>query len=365
MIITDLKNEILKVPAELPVFIYVGVGTAAGLLNSNGTLDQENYHQFPPFLQDLRNRYPQLHLFLLLIDPNQENPPYLTKDYAVEEMANPDHYMCATGTLQVFVLRQMVYTDADADADQSNSTNLTTELHSLNNFALEQNASLLYHDYTGRDTAHLAEFFDPYYTGYLDQLVYGFGGREYHGCYIDLNQPAAYFAVKMVKYENMARPLVKMFNYYNFINNTIIYNTLFNNIIHNTFANEIATYEGDGSYIIEKQKECIIRTVQKQFKDFYLTMLRQVKLVLNNNLQDENLINTSFYENFPHNEQRTVFLDLYHEKQYQTIYNLLFEEGVKQLDMLGWFKNYEMTGAELMQHITRESDPYKWYNHLL
>ena len=360
MIITDLKNEILKVPTDLPVFIYVGVGTAAGLLTSNGTLAQENYHQFPPFLQDLRNRYPHLQLFLLLIDPNQENPPYLTNDYALEATEIPDHYTCATGTLQVFVLRQMVYTDADSP----NGTNITSELYSLNNFALEQNASLLYHDYTGRNMAHLAEFFDPDYTGYLDQIVYGLGGREYHGCYIDLNQPLAYFAVKMVKYENMERPLVKMFNYYNFINNTIIYNTLFNNINHNTFDNEVASYEGDGSYIIEIQKECIIRTLQKQFKDFYLTMLRQVKLVLNNNMRDDNFINTNFYEEFPHNEQRIVFLDLYREKQYKTIYNLLYEEGIKQLDMLGWFKNYEMTGAELMQQITKEADPYKWYNNL-
>ena len=89
--LTDFKNEIISVPSENPVFIYIGVGTAAGMLNAQGILPQEHYHQFPPFLQNLRNEIKNVHLFLLLIDPQQENPPYLTRDFPVVEV-ELNHY---------------------------------------------------------------------------------------------------------------------------------------------------------------------------------------------------------------------------------------------------------------------------------
>ena len=81
-----LKDEIQKVAPHEPVFIYIGVGTMAGLRNSDGTLAEENYHQYPPFVKELRNRIPCLNTFIVLIDPLQENPPYLLRDFPLKEL---------------------------------------------------------------------------------------------------------------------------------------------------------------------------------------------------------------------------------------------------------------------------------------
>ena len=124
MNLNNLKNEIIQLPPNQPVFIYVGVGTAAGLVNAEGILEPPNYHQFPPFLQDLRNRIPNLNLFIVLIDPNQENPPYMVRDFPLVEI-RPDEYQNANanananeGSLHVQVFRQNVYTDTDLQNNQ-------------------------------------------------------------------------------------------------------------------------------------------------------------------------------------------------------------------------------------------------------
>ena len=83
MILDDIINTIIEkisnIPLEDPVFIYTGVG-ASGSIDHNGILQLENYHQYPPFLQNLKNTIPNLHIFIILIDPYQENPPYMVND---------------------------------------------------------------------------------------------------------------------------------------------------------------------------------------------------------------------------------------------------------------------------------------------
>ena len=87
----NLKNEINEVPADCPVFIYIGVGAAAGVMQAQQHEEHEeqqheehqheeqaqqhqhealapaNYHQFPPFVQDLYNSIPNIHLFIVVV----------------------------------------------------------------------------------------------------------------------------------------------------------------------------------------------------------------------------------------------------------------------------------------------------------
>jgi hypothetical protein len=78
----DIQNK--SALSREPVFIYTGVGTAAGLRNADGTLELKNYHQYPPILQDLKNLIPALKLYIVLLDPCQECPPYMIKDKQME-----------------------------------------------------------------------------------------------------------------------------------------------------------------------------------------------------------------------------------------------------------------------------------------
>ena len=131
----ELKNTILTIPSESPVFLYVGVGTAAGMMNACGTLFAQHYHQFPPFVQNLKNNFPQLHVILALIDPCQENPPYVVVEHRLFNKADPDQFTNANGTLQVHVLREMVYAEPYL-AIPAEAVNITHELEQLNAFVI-------------------------------------------------------------------------------------------------------------------------------------------------------------------------------------------------------------------------------------
>ena len=221
-----VKKEIMKVPTAHPVFIYVGVGAASATLGK-APLPADQYQQFPPFLQNMRNTIADLHLFLVLIDPYQENPPQVAMDYDLrakeaqnvkEDQAKEDHFSNNEGTFHVFVSRQAVYTDADLLKDYSERYhNITEPLRDLNTFAKENRASLLYHDFSGRKTALVAEYFDKENQDHLDQIIYGLSAREDRGCFFDLTQLNAFSPFRLDT--TAERPVVRMFNYYKFIVN--------------------------------------------------------------------------------------------------------------------------------------------------
>jgi hypothetical protein len=329
----NLKNEISKVPPECPVFIYIGIGTMAGLRETDGTLAQANYHQFPPFLQDLRNRYPTLHLFIVLIDPMQENPPYLLRDFNVSNV-------------EVFVYRENVnmlpFPPNNIDID------ITDNLRDLNEFAVNNNASLLYHDFTGRRTASVAEFFDSELdNSLLDQIVYGMSSREDHGCYFDLTQTNAYYAVRLDT-NNNRRPIIKMFNYYKFITNNSFYK----------LTEEMNKY--DNEVVIEWQKNQIINDISTQFKNIYIAMLRQLRKIMLNPEDPDIDPNLYLYNNFS-DSQRYMFLDMWHTKEYDLLWEILYNYCADKLHVYTTLMNMNMTGEQLLNIFTENPDPYKWY----
>ena len=354
--LNDLKNEIADIPAEEPVFIYVGVGTAA---SRKEHLPLEHYHQFPPFMQDLHNKIPNLHLFLVLIDPLQENPPYVVTDYKLQ--GNDTHYK--SEFIQTFVYRERVYTDPDLnEAD----LNITPMLRDLNTFAKEKQVSLLYHDFTGRQTALVAEYFDFENKEYLDQIIYGMSAREDHGCFFDLTEPNAYFPYKLVYAEN-SRPIVKMFNYYKYcVNQT-----------YDKSAIELHTYPKEMHALAAEQKQQIIRTIHTQFKTTNLSALRQVrKILLEEQAQAEqaqaeqdqaqHIEEGNHMANYIFNDlpkfYREMFKDLFKEHEYDLLYEMVFNYSASELEKLAQLKELALSGEDLLTFITLDEDPYKWYN---
>jgi len=376
MNLNNLKTAILKVPAEQAVFIYVGVGTFAGLRNAEGGLDQQNYHQFPPFLQGLYtcntyscNNNKQLALFLVLIDPIQENPPYLTRDFPLLE-TNPDEYKNESNTLQVFVFRADVYTEPDRLIHEQNQTqprgaDITETLRDLNNFAIANRASLLYHDFTGRRTAALAEYFDQELNNeHLDQIVYAMSAREDHGCYFDLSQPTAFFPVRLecaaalepaalaLEPAALARPIIKMFNYYKFIaNNSLI-----------EIAEERLKFTVEMHSLIDAQRDQIIRDISQRFKEVYMAILRQLyKQILEP--QDDFTPVWSLYNSFPVG-LTTICKELAEQRDYNLLSDILLEFLIYQLDIFIFLKQLDLSGENMLNFIMADEDPYKWSNNI-
>ena len=346
----NLKNEILKLPLDEPVFIYIGVGTLAGLLESDGTLAQANYHQYPPFIQDLRNRVNQLNIFLVLIDPMQENPPYMVKDFPIFREVHADHYKSEDDLLRIFVYRKAVYTEPDDHREDA--INITETLRDLNDFALLNRASLLYHDFTGRRTANIAEYFDRDYVNNLDQIVYAMSAREHHGCYFDLSKPNAYFATKVELANNNAaltRPIIKMFNYFKFIVNGQYLKA----------CEEMKTYPVYMQPFIEEQKQHIISDIRNEFKNTNISTLRQIKKILLNPGEDVDP-NIYLYNGF-NKPRREMLLELLKAKEYELLSEILFNMCASQLEILARLKDLDLTGEQLLSFITADPDPYQWY----
>ena len=258
--------------------------------------------------------------------------------------------------MQVFVYRQNVYTDPDL---LENGLNITPMLRDLNQFAKEKQVSLLYHDFTGRQTALLAEYFDSENKDYLDQIIYGMSGREDHGCFFDLTQPTAYFPFKL-DYHGNRRTVIKMFNYYNYcVNKT-----------YDISKKELETYAPEMHSMALAQKEQVIRTIHTQFKVTNISALRQVRKYL---LQAEQHIAAQHIAE-QHQAQaehnfndmpkfyREMFADLFKEKDYSLLYELLFNYCASELDKLTNLKDMALTGEDLLTFITMDEDPYKWYN---
>jgi hypothetical protein len=334
--LNDLKNEIILLPPTTPVVIYIGVGAAANLTNN---LPQSDYQQFPPFLQDIHNQVPDLNTFLLLLDPRQESPPYVAVDYELPDCHN--HY--GQDRLKVFAYPKAVYTEPDFNPPEGGE-NITAILRELNQFAQEKNLTLVYHDFSGRKTALLAEYFDHELRGHLDQIVYGLSAREDHGCFFDLTQAYFPFRVDLDK----ARPVVKLFNYYKYI-------------VSNTYQESQAELLGyEMRHLADLQRNQIIQIRLNQLKNTNLSLLRQVRKIILNP-QEEAEAELYIINDLPY-LYRQMFIDLYTEKEYDLLYELLFNYSANDLDGLAKLKGMDMTGEEILNFITLDENPYKWYN---
>lgn len=381
MFFNDIKNTIRTIPTEFPVFIYFGVGTAAGLLNAEQKLDDANYHQYPPFVQNLHNNFPTMRVILALIDPQQENPPYVAVHQHMQPSNNPDHYTNQDSTLQVFVWRQDIYTApyaSDVSTNPAAYCDITSELRALNQFAIEHRVSLLYHDFTGKPVRLLAEYFENDFPHHLDQVIYGMSAREDHGCYFDLTQPNAFFPIRLegnlpvsaapliirrlrqeaqANANNNDRPLLKMFNYYR----SIVNNTL------EKIPLEIAEYPFYMSEtLISVQRDQIINEYKRQFKQTLLTLLRQIRFVLihpDNEEKTRELQHNYVLREIPF-FQRQLFIELLQAKEYQLLYDLLFDYTAAQLNIIAQIMGIDFTGEEMLKGITCDEDPYKWYNNI-
>ncbi len=96
-----------------------------------------------------------------------------------------------------------------------------------------------------------------------------------------------------------------------------------------------------------------------------MSILRQVRQLLQD-LAHEHIAHEHPQANYIFNDlpyvYRQMFIDLYNAKEYELLYELTFTYSANLLDSLAKLKKMDMTGEELLQFITSDADPYKWYN---
>jgi hypothetical protein len=195
---------------------------------------------------------------------------------------------------------------------------------------VEQRASLLYHDFTGRSVRLLAEYFDAELAPYLDQIVYGLSAREDHGCYFDLTQPKAFFAYRAEPSLN-GRPLIKVFNYFKFIVNRAAWN------------NEEAQFPPSQQHLIHDQKNRLMQDITNRFRNFNIAMLRLIKMQSNTG---EEYRPEYLFTHLPKAQQEKYF-ELWNEHQYDLLYDIIFLFCANQLQIVAQLGEMDISGEAI------------------
>lgn len=367
-IINSIINEIEIIPLENPVFIYTCVGGAAGLIDDNGILQPENYHQYPPFLQNLKNTIANLHMFIILIDPHQESPPYMVNDKnlldikkifenknEIDNNSDVKYYTNNDNTLTVYTMHKDVYTDPYES--KNGYINITEQLRKLNLFAIENNITTLYHDFTGRKNSLLAEYFDSTLYDHLDHIIYSLSAREDHGCIFDLSQISSYFPFRIDSQSFInrnKRVIIRLFNIFRFTTMDII-----------TEKIEIETmnYPPYMRIMIEKQKEQVITTIKDELRNDIFSILRIILRLVKEEEKYEEIKHVYFFNNLPEYEKNKA-LSLYHEKKFNNLIEFLINYYGKKIDLVVKIKKLDISGREILQFIINGTNPYDWYKSL-
>lgn len=352
-IINNIKNKINYIPINEPIFIYIGIGTYAGLINNNGILELQNYHQYPPFLQNLKNIIPNLNLFIILIDPIQEQPPYMVHDKALQEENidnNYKFYRSNNNKLIMYSLNKKIHTEPYES--YNDCINITQELRELNNYVIDNRITLLYHDFTGRRNSLLSEYFDKEIGHSLNHVIYGMSARQDHGCYFDLSDIKSYFPFRIIQ-EQGKRVLIELFNIYNYIVNNKI----------NLIQIENQHYPQNMNSMINCQIEQVIDIVKKDLINHIMSSLRILHRLIVGDEQYENIHIDYIFNYFP-KHYREEYFKLFYERQYKIIYNKIIDFFSKDMDIVANLKNYDISGRDMLLFITHGNKPYEWYNNI-
>jgi len=292
------------------------------------------------------------------MDPLQECPPRVALDYSQEEMPNTDQmfYKNQDGTMRTFILKQTVYTEVEKELFYTNNAvNITKELHELNEFARINDITLLYDTFTGRPVSIVADNYDMDNKHYLDQIVYGIGGRDNHGCQPDLTQLLAYYPYRLEKNRRSMRPIIKLYNYYKYIVNND----------YTTMEYDLIQYPPEMHVWAALQKNKIVENNINQFKNIHLPVLRELyRAIHNDNEQEPNNNRAPNFKNLPL-IYHGLFDDLYNQRDYSLLNELFSNYLASELEIIINLKNVEMRGEQMLQIITDNDDPYKWYDNLV
>ena len=357
-IINNIINSIVyniqtQVVPDSPVLIYMGIGTYAGLIDNNGFLAPKNYHQYPPFIQNLKNTIPNLYIFIILIDPNQENPPYMVLDKGLEHTPSPDIFTSISKRTSLYVWRESV--KAGPHDFPSNAVDITANLIFLNNYAVMNNITFICHDFTGRRNSILADFFDKDIRSNIDHVIYGMGARNDSGCYIDLESVDTYMPFRVEVESNSRRPMIKFFNIYSYM-----FSGTVEKINHDKF-----NYPPYMREMIENQKKNAVDTIISDFRNNILTVLRQVHQLIyspkKNDTDEKEVENVStFFFSGISSRNIDQFIILYNSHMFTALYQKLKEYTGEQIDYAAKLREMDIDGCEILEFIMSDKDPYKW-----
>ena len=366
----DIKQNI-KLNQNLnnnPAFIYTGIGTHAGLKRNDGVLEPINYHQYPPIIQDLKKTFPNLNLFIVLIDPQQEFPPYMIKDKGlnITNAINPNIFIDEKKLISVYTFRQNVtltpYIDPlekDKDKDKDDTIiDITEEMRSLNKFAAEnKNVTTLYHDFTGRYINLVAELFDEeIQSDDLDHIIYGLSAREDNGCYFDLTSLNSYLPFRLINEIENGINRISFFNIFQYIKNENCH------LIEKDMKHYYPPYMHQ---MIMNQSKIVLETIKTEFKNHIFSKMRILLKLIRGEEKHEDIIKINFCVNVT--QTKKIYIDeMFNERRYDELFDYLLDHYSTKIHVMAKISLMEWEGKDLIRFIINKNEKnlYNWYTNL-
>lgn len=310
---------------------YVAIGSAANVIAKRvKNLPDKDLHQFPNFMKQWLEEFPELILNLVLIDPALSDPPYCVSSSKDNYDKHGDKLVNEWLNVCVYPIRSPINIFKDREV-----------FVNLNKRCMENNSALLVHDFSGNRIDLLAYSFDHELKNHMDQIVYDIDLRNNQGCFINM--------------ENCFVPIKKTPNGFKFLN--------------------LASYNGEQvnqflkDYTIgEHIKQKLYQTRLASFKDVFGVFRRFYMYYKTNSVNVEgfdNICRTMCNSQFSLIEAKYGecyhFFEEYKSGNTQSLEQLLIflEMAVNHevddiMAMMGLEKGYFSTFPE--------PDPYKWYN---
>lgn len=362
---------------DSPTMIYMGIGTFAGLTtNINGTivLEPKNYHQFPPTIQDTFMKYRDMHLFIILIDPCQENPIHMSTDREMtKNIFNGNEWINITENntetyindrITVFPFRKNVYTEAVPRGGGDTVINITQDLLSIHQMCIENDITFVYHDFSGQTTAQpIEKFFNFQIGNHLDQFQYGFGNGSINECYFDFADPKSHIATLVEK--DRHKKIIKIFNTRNILNR---YEKVSRKMSLDQYIQmNIDKYGEHNTANIYGQIEQILSDFKYNFKNYSINVLRMIKKFAESQFMEQ-FVESQFTDNYsfiqlPH-EIKSRLMDFAIKKDIRIfdeciqIFAKIYEREI--LLALMHSKYSDLSPSEIIYMITSGEDKYKW-----
>ena len=365
-----------ELPQNIPICIYVGTGTYAGLtkeVDGVRILEDENYHQFPPVLQKLYSDNKHMHFFCIYIDPALENPVFITQDMILRQKLfdnnqwkkDPDEFSYQNNRINIYPFRHSIKiknTKYNIDNDYFDITNHMERLHKI---SIENNMLFVYHDFSGNDNIkYIEEYFMDTISNHLDHIIYGFGNGYISGCYYDFRKPETFFAYLCDKH-NM-REIIKIFsiqqiiNMYNMLDNKTKYEISFMQYMNNI----ISVFPEDMIDIILSQIKSYTDNFVYTFKNYIFTLLREIydiQLKINKSIEID--LDENFYVfNVIGIEYKTKMIDmckLRDNRIFEKTKEIISTKYKIELELICSQKNH-LKSNEIINIITNNNNKYTW-----
>lgn len=206
----DTLSLVYDIISREPSLVYVSIGSAVHAAEPTGgilRLDEGMNHQYPPFIQRIKHRYPELPVVCVLIDYDLKEDPFMVKSGYVRgdtdkdniagldegwRLVHRDHNNRLklysdkfTKNYCVAIYDEVKYCDLFEERDNT-LQDITDFLNMLAEMSVGSDGVMVFHDFTGKDFRYYSEFMYDRYRDDMNRLMIGLGCGEMNGCYPDL-----------------------------------------------------------------------------------------------------------------------------------------------------------------------------------